>query len=385
MAKRHGVGIIGAGDISASYLRLSPLFGNFEIRAIASRSLESAQARAQQFGIEAMSIEALLAREDITAIVNLTPPTSHFEVSKSILSAGKHVYSEKPFVLDLTDGEALLSMAKERGLTVASAPDTFLGGAHQAVRVLVDSGDLGTISSGTCIFMNFGMEHRHPNPRFFFQPGGGPILDIAPYYVTNVVHLLGPVRRVTAFGNKGRDTRTVTSPGAHFGETISVDVFTTVHAILEFVSGAVVSVTTSWDVLAHSHKNHIELYGDQGSLFIPDPDFFGGIAVSVGPDGTEHRLSPDDHPFGPDNEFLATPDQRANYRGAGLADMLMAIDAGVTPRCDGSLALHVIDILTGIATAAEERRTIEMTTSCSRPLPLTKTDAQALLGAETGA
>lgn len=376
---RHGVGIIGAGDISASYLRWSRLFDNFEIRAIASRSLSSAEARGGEFGVEALSVDALLSRGDLSVVINLTPPAAHFSVSKDILSAGKHVYSEKPFVSSLEDGRHLLAMADERGLSVASAPDTFLGGAHQLVRQAVDAGAIGTVSGGTCHFMNAGMEHRHPNPAFFFRDGGGPVMDIAPYYVTNIVNLLGPVQRVAAFGTKGRDIRIVSTPGPCNGERVAAEVFTTVHGVLEFASGAVVSVSVSWDVLAHAHTNHIELYGSKASLYIPDPDFFGGEAVLTLGDGTRQVLSPDERPFGRDNEYIGEPAQRANYRGAGLADMLVALDEGRTPRCNGALALHVVDILTGLNRAAAERRIVEMSTICARPEPLSTTQAQALL------
>ncbi|ODT71149.1 MAG: hypothetical protein ABS75_10440 [Pelagibacterium sp. SCN 63-23] len=379
MGRLHGVGIIGAGDISASYLRWSRLFGNFEIRAIASRTPASAQARGREFETEALSIDALLARDDITAVVNLTPPASHFSVSRDIVSANKHVYSEKPFVPSLDEGRQLLALAQARGLTVASAPDTFLGGAHQAVRQTVDAGMIGAISGGTCQFMNAGMEHRHPNPAFFFAEGGGPVLDIAPYYVTALVNLLGPVRQVAAFGTKGAQTRLVSAPGPNHGRRLPVDVNTTVHGVLEFHSGPVVSIMVSWDVPAHGHPNHIELYGSRASLYIPDPDFFGGQAVITGDDGSTRALSPNDHPFGPDNEFINQPQQRANYRGAGLADMLAALETGREPRCNATLALHVIDILTGLNQAAAERRVVTMTTSCSRPDSLTAQEARTLL------
>lgn len=379
MGEVHGVGIIGAGDISASYLRWSRLFGNFEIRAIASRSPASAQLRAEQFTIAALDVNSLLTRDDLDVIINLTPPASHFAVSKEILSAGKHVYSEKPFVSNLAEGRQLLAFAEARGLTIASAPDTFLGGAHQLVRQIVDAGEIGKISGGTCQFMNQGMEHRHPNPAFFFARGGGPVLDIAPYYVTALVNLLGPVHRVSAFGTRGSETRLVTAPGPSQGTAIPVEVFTTLHGVLEFQSGPVVSLMVSWDVLAHGHPNHIELYGSAGSLYIPDPDFFGGEAVLATGDGAVRTLSPADHPFGPDNEFIGEPLQRANYRGAGLADMFSALEAGRAPRCNAALALHVIDILTGLDHAAAERRVVEMTTTCPRPEPLAASQARALL------
>src|SRR5690606_27065083 len=176
MAKKLGVGVIGCGNISAAYFRLAPLFRGIEMRACADINMEAAKARAAEFGLRAETVDGLLAASDIDIVVNLTIPAAHYAVSKQILDAGKHVYSEKPFVLSVADGLDLMKRAEKKGLRIGSAPDTFLGGAHQLARSIVDSGKLGRITSGTCHVMNHGMEHWHPNPDFFFQPGGGPIL-----------------------------------------------------------------------------------------------------------------------------------------------------------------------------------------------------------------
>ena len=204
--KKFGVGIIGCGNISSAYLKLAPLFGSIEVLAVADLNTEAAAARADEFSVRADTIDALLASDDIEIVVNLTIPAAHFEVTKRILEAGKHAYSEKPFVLTLEEGEALRALAASKGLRVGSAPDTFLGGAHQLARATIDDGKVGKIIGGTCHVMSHGMENWHPNPDFFFQPGGGPILDLGPYYVTNLVQLIGPVKAVSAMASASFNT-----------------------------------------------------------------------------------------------------------------------------------------------------------------------------------
>ena len=199
MARKLGVGVVGCGNISAAYFRLSRLFKGMEIKACADIDPAAAQGRAKEFGIRAESVANLMAAKDIDIVVNLTIPAAHYEVSKAALEAGKHVYSEKPFVLSVREGLELKKRAEKRGLRIGSAPDTFLGGAHQLARHLVDTGAVGRITSGTAFVMSRGMEHWHPNPDFFFQPGAGPVLDIGPYYITDLIQLIGPVKRVAAF------------------------------------------------------------------------------------------------------------------------------------------------------------------------------------------
>src|SRR6056300_1322786 len=274
MAGTLGVGVIGCGNISSAYFRLSKLFQAIEVKACADLNMEIAQAQAKEFGLEALSVEALLSHSEVDIIVNLTVPNAHFEVSKAILEAGKHVYSEKPLTLSLEDGLALRDLAQQRGLRVACTPDTFLGGTHQQARALIDSGVLGKIVGGTCHVLSHGMEHWHPNPDFFFQPGGGPVLDLGPYYIGNLIHLLGPVRYVTAMSSIPQKERTITSQ-PRYGEKISVNTPTTIHAVLEFANGALITLGASWDIWKHGHRN-MELYGTEGSLVVPDPNFFGG-------------------------------------------------------------------------------------------------------------
>ena len=366
-----GVGIIGCGNISTSYLGLAPMFEGIEMRAVADINMEAAQTRAAEYGVAAQSVEALLANEDIDIVVNLTIPVVHFEVTRRILQAGKHAYSEKPFVLTLEEGEHLRRLAAEKNLRVGSAPDTFLGGAHQQARAIIDRGEVGRIIGGTCHVMSRGMEAWHPNPDFFFQPGAGPILDIGPYYVTNLIQLVGPVKAVTAMGSATYEVRTIGS-GDRAGETVPVDTPTNIHALMEFANGAIITLGASWDVHAHGH-DPMELYGEEGSLFVPDPNFFGGeLEQSRGAEVT--RVAPWDHPFSRPNQ-----EERANYRCAGLADMAQAIGEGRPHRCSLELALHAVEVMTKILTAVETGERQSMTTTCERPAPLPPAEAAGLM------
>ena len=378
MTKTFGVGIMGAGNISSAYLRLAPLFKGLEVRAVADIVPAAAQKRAEEFGVQAQTPEELLKNSELDVIVNLTIPSTHYSVSMDIISAGKHAYSEKPFVLSLEEGVALKKAADERGLKVGSAPDTFLGGAHQQAREIIDSGQLGKIMSGTTHVMSRGMEHWHPNPDFFFQVGAGPILDLGPYYVTELIHLLGPVKRLSAFTNMARAEREVTAEGPYKGQFVKVGTPTTIHGVLEFVSGAIITIGASWDVTAHGHHN-IELYGTDGSIFVPDPNFFGGDLITSNVAGERTTVTPWDHPFGKPNQDLDKPTPRANYRTAGLADMIASIDGGYKARCGLDVALHAVDVMTSLLKAGESGQVLTLSTTCERPLALTPEDAQALL------
>jgi len=379
MARTYGIGIMGAGNISTAYLGLAPLFKGIEVRAISDLRPEAARERGQEYGVAVMTPDDMLAHSEIDVLVNLTVPAAHFRVSMDAISAGKHVYSEKPFVLSLKDGKALKKAADARGLRVGSAPDTFLGGAHQQVRDIVDRGLVGKITHGTTHVMGRGMEHWHPDPTFFFQPGGGPVLDMGPYYVSDLVHLLGPVARVTAFTGKGVTTRTVSTPNSPvLGKKIKVEVATTVHGVLEFHSGAIITIGASWDTRGHGHHN-IELYGTAGSVFVPDPNFFAGDIFTTDANGTRSKVEPWDHPLGRMNFTDSNGVQRANYRAAGLADMVQSIEKNRAARCGIDVALHVVDVMTSLLRAGETGKVITLTTTCERPKALKPKEAAALL------
>ncbi|MDR6818594.1 putative dehydrogenase [Neorhizobium sp. 2083] len=377
MPKELGVGIMGCGNISTTYFKLSPLFKGLKVLACADINEQAAEMRAEEYGVKAQSIEHLLANDELDVIVNLTIPAAHFAVSKAILEAGKHVYSEKPLVITLEEGKALQALAKEKGLSVGCAPDTFLGGAHQLARKYIDEGGVGRITSGTCHVMSPGMEMWHPNPGFFFLEGGGPILDLGPYYIANLINLIGPVKRVGALTSMASPTRDVTSEGPFKGQSIPVETPTNIHALLEFVSGATITLSASWDVWSHRHAN-MELYGTEGSIFVPDPNFFGGTVEASGRNKDIRPLEPWNHPFGIDNqEHPQGP--RANYRTAGLADIAMALIEGRDARCSLERTLHGVDVMTSILKSGEEGRFIELSTTCTQPAALGIDEALALL------
>ena len=376
MAKKLGVGIVGCGNISAAYFSLSKQFKGMEVVACSDVDMKVAKARAKEFGVRAETGPNLLAANDVDIIVNLTIPAAHYEVSKAAIDAGKHVYSEKPFVLSVKEGLDLKKSADKKGLRIGSAPDTFLGGAHQLARKIIDSGAVGNITSGTAFVMSHGMEHWHPNPDFFFMPGAGPVLDVGPYYVTNLIQLIGPVRRVAAFSAMPALERTITSKPRH-GQKIKVKTPTTIHSVLEFENGAIVTLNASWDVWSHGHSP-MELYGEAGTLHVPDPNFFGGVVSQANP-GKVAKPQSWKHAFGIPNQKHSSGGMLANYRTAGLSDMALAIAADRPHRCSLELALHAVEVMTGVLQAGETGKVVTMKTSCERPAALGIAEAKSML------
>ena len=372
MTKDLRVGIIGCGNISTAYLQLASMFKGYDIVAVADINMDNARARAAEFDVRAQTVDDLLAAADVDLVINLTIPAAHVDVSRAILKAGKHVYSEKPFVLSLAEAQELGDIAKAEGVRIGSAPDTFMGGSHQLARNLIDAGAIGKVTSGTAVVMSSGMEDWHPNPDFFFQKGGGPILDLGPYYICNLVQLLGPVQKVTSFTGMASDTRTIQN-GPRNGETVPVETPTTIHSVLSFESGAIITLLASWDVWASNHPI-MELYGSEGTMGVPDPNFFGGILTVTERSGDPVEKSWD-HPFSVPN-FEET---QANYRGTALADMALAIAEGRPHRCNDEFATHVVEVMTAILEAGETGTVMTMTTTCSKPDVLGPDAARALL------
>jgi predicted dehydrogenase len=372
MTKDLRVGIIGCGNISTAYLQLASMFKGYDIVAVADINMDNARARAAEFDVRAQTVDDLLAAADVDLVINLTIPAAHVDVSRAILKAGKHVYSEKPFVLSLAEAQELGDIAKAEGVRIGSAPDTFMGGSHQLARNLIDAGAIGKVTSGTAVVMSSGMEDWHPNPDFFFQKGGGPILDLGPYYICNLVQLLGPVQKVTSFTGMASDTRSIQN-GPRNGETVPVETPTTIHSVLLFESGAIITLLASWDVWASNHPI-MELYGSEGTMDVPDPNFFGGILTVTERSGDPVEKSWD-HPFSVPN-FEET---QANYRGAALADMALAIAEGRPHRCNDEFATHVVEVMTAILEAGETGTVMTMTTTCSKPDVLGPDAARALL------
>lgn len=351
--ERVGVGVIGCGVISAAYLTAARHFPVLDIRALADRDPAAAEARGAEFGIPAVSVDALLADPGVEIVLNLTVPKAHAAVALRAIEAGKHVHSEKPLALDVAEGRGILEAAAARGVRVGCAPDTFLGGAHQEARRLLDAGAIGTPVGGTAFFLCPGHERWHPAPGFYYEAGGGPVLDMGPYYITDLVNLLGPVAEVAAMVATPRTERVVTSAPLA-GTTIPVHVPTHAAATLRFVSGAVVQVALSFDVWAHRHIP-LEIYGTEGSLIVPDPNWFGGEVRLFEARGDwqeveHHRRYADD-----------------NYRIIGVADMAHAIRENRPHRASGALALHVLEVMEAFGRSSDSRSVVAIETRPERP------------------
>ncbi|WP_047458628.1 Gfo/Idh/MocA family protein [Rhizobium rhizogenes] len=372
-----GIGIVGCGNISMTYLRNATLFAGVELRACADISADAAALRAREYGIRPLRVDQLLADPEVDLVLNLTIPAVHFDVTMSALSAGKHVFTEKPLATSAAEGRTLVAEAKARGLLLGSAPDTFLGAAGRRARRLMEEGAIGRPVSGTAFMMGRGMEHWHPNPQFYYQPGGGPVFDMGPYYLTMMVNLLGPVVRVMAMATKGQEERLITADGPFKNTTFKVGTPTNVLSLLEFQSGATVNFGASWDVFRHS--NHpIELHGTEGSLRLPDPDTFGGT-VSLSERGADWRdFDSDGELYGKRNWPFAAPD-RANYRMLGVADLARSLEEKRPPRASGELALHVLEIMEAILASGESGQSVRIGGDLVRPPLLGEDEARSLL------
>ena len=351
---RTKTGIIGCGNISGIYLKnLTTLFRNIDLVACADLVAEKAQEKAGEHGIEAMTVDAMLADPEIAIIVNLTIPKAHAAVTLAALEAGKHVYLEKPFAITRDDGQAMLAKAREKGLRIGCAPDTFLGGGIQTVRKLLDDGWIGRPVGATAFMTCHGHEGWHPDPEFYYETGGGPMFDMGPYYLTALVNLLGPVASVAGHADVTFPTRTITSV-PKYGKTIKVEVPTHVTGLLRFAGGQSATLMTSFDVW-HSQLPRIELYGSEGTLLVPDPNTFGGPVLLRRMGQTDWSPMPLSH--GHDE----------NSRGIGVADMARAIGAGTAHRADMTMAYHVLDVMHAIHDAAREERTVRLGSTCARP------------------
>jgi predicted dehydrogenase len=345
------VALIGCGDIAGQYLaELARHPGVFQVAACADLDLARARARAAEFGIAgAVTPAEALADPRIELCVNLTPPLAHAAVSLDVLRAGKHVYSEKPLASTPADGSAVLAEAQRRGLRVGCAPDSFLSAPVQQARRALEDGRIGRSVAAFAAFAARSVETWHPNPAFFFAPGGGPVLDMGPYYLTALVTLLGPVAWVSAQG----DTLVPERTSRHGGRLIATTP-THVSGTVTFASGALATVVFSFDVHV-SHLPRIEVYGTDGSLRLPDPNHYGG-AVELAPAGGEWRELP----------AAAGGEIR---RGHGVVDLALALREARPHRASGALALHVLDVMEGLlasARAGGER----VATSMSEPLEL---------------
>lgn len=349
------IGIIGCGMISEIYIKnTKEVFQNLDVIAVADIDLERAQARAEQFGIsKAYSPEELLADGEIEMVINLTIPTAHAPICLQALEAGKHVFVEKPLAVTREDGKKILELAKSKGLYVGSAPDTFLGGGLQTCRKLIDDGWIGEPIAASAFMMGSGPESFHPNPDFFYVEGGGPMFDMGPYYLTALINLIGPIKRVTGSARATYPERTIKA-GPRAGEKVPVEIPTHISGVFEFENGAIGSITTSFDVWG-SQLPRIEIYGTTGTLIVPDPNTFGGPIYVKRQGEAQWTEIPLTHSF------------RENSRGIGAADMANAIRTGRSNRASGALAFHVLDVMHAFIDAAEKGQHIEITSGCNRP------------------
>jgi predicted dehydrogenase len=350
------VGIVGAGNISGQYSASLARLPQLRVTAVCDLRAERAAAlAAQHTDARVLGMPELLAADDVDAVLVLTLPATHADVALAALAAGKHVYVEKPLALSVAEGREVVKAAAEAGLRVGSAPDTVLGTGVQTARAVVDAGRIGTPHSATAFMTTPGHERWHPDPEFYYQPGGGPLLDMGPYYLTSLVQLLGPVARVVGASARPSATRTIGS-GPRAGTSFDVAVDSTVTAILEHASGALSTLVMSFDIWA-ARLPRIEVHGTGGSLSVPDPNNFAG-AVEL-----YSAAAPD--------EGWVDVGSTAGYvdsgRGHGLADLALAIAEGRPHRADDEVALHVVDIMESVQQAADTRTSVELTTTCERP------------------
>ncbi|MGC9468429.1 MAG: Gfo/Idh/MocA family protein [Anaerolineae bacterium] len=352
------VGIIGCGNISSIYLKNSQeSFEILEVVACADLVPERAQAQAETYGVaRACSVDELLEDSEIEIVINLTTPQAHFPVAMQVIEAGKSVYNEKPLALTRAEGKELLEAAESKGVRVGCAPDTFLGGGHQTCRKLIDDGWIGEPIAATAFMLCHGHESWHPSPVFYYKIGGGPILDMGPYYLTALVNLMGPVRRVSGEAEITFPERTITSAPLN-GTQIDVETPTHIASTLQFESGAVGTLIMSFDVWAHQLPR-IEIYGTEGTLAVPDPNGFGGPVMIRRPGDTAWREVPLTHGYA------------ENSRGIGVADIGYALRSGRPHRANGELAYHVLDVMLATLDSPREGRHINVESTCQRPTPL---------------
>ncbi|WP_203581694.1 Gfo/Idh/MocA family protein [Microbacterium hibisci] len=352
------VGIVGLGVISRQYL--DTLAGAASVRVAAVADLDTARAEAvaaELPGCRALTTDELMADPAIGAVLNLTIPAAHAEVALAAIAHGKDVFGEKPLAATFADAVRVMDAATAAGVRVGSAPDTVLGTGVQTARAAIDEGLIGRPVSASATWISAGHERWHPQPDFYYREGGGPMLDMGPYYVTSLVQLLGPVDSVSGAASRSRDERVIGS-GPRAGESIGVDVDTHVTGILHHTSGALSTVTMSFDGV-RSTAVPIEVHGIDGSLVVPDPNSFDGD-VQLHPAGGEWQ----------------TLEPAAGYadagRGVGLIDFV-----GGPSRASGAVALHVLEIMTALAASAASGVREQLTTTAERPslVPLTPAEA----------
>ncbi|MFD0572826.1 Gfo/Idh/MocA family protein [Kitasatospora gansuensis] len=348
------VGVVGAGKISAVYLDTLTRLPGTRVTAVADLDPARAEAAARTVpGARAAGLDELCAAADVDLVLNLTVPAAHAEVAHRAIAAYKHVYGEKPLAATTGQARELLTAAASAGVRIGCAPDTVLGTGLQTARAVLDSGRIGTPLAATAFMTTPGHELWHPDPDFYYRPGGGPLLDMGPYHLSALVTLLGPVRRVTGLAATPRPVRTIAT-GPRAGTRVEAEVATHVTGVLEHADGALTTLLMSFDVWA-ARLPHIEVYGTAGSLSVPDPNHFDG----------QVRL------HGADEAGWSTVPPSAGYRdaarGHGVADLARSLALGTPHRAGAELAYHVLDVMECLLTATTEGRQVEVTSTCERP------------------
>jgi len=370
------VGIIGCGNISETYFNCQTIFNNFEIIACADINEEFATKSAEQFNVKAQSVDDILSNKEIGLIINLTIPSAHKEIIVKSLNAGKHCFSEKPLAMNMKEGLEIQKLSSEKKLYVGCAPDTFLGAAGQNARKLIEEDKIGKIVLGTFNLMSHGMEHWHPNPDFFFKPGAGPVFDVGVYYLTQLINLIGPVKSISSISGTATPERIITSEPRN-GEKIVVETPTTLIGSLEFHNNAKIQFFCSWDVWKHKHST-IELYGLEGSMIVPDPNFFSGDILLSKKDEDWQTINNDSMLLGIPNKTDNDGSRIANYRGIGLSDMVDAINNQRQARCSLDLAIHVLEVMEGIITSSELNEVYHLKSKPSQPQFLDEAEIERL-------
>lgn len=342
-------------------------FDDFEVVVCSDLVPERAEEQAEAYGVpRACGPEELLADEGVEVVLNLTVPVVHAEVSLAALEAGKHVYTEKPLAVSREDGQRIIEVAAQRGLRIGCAPDTFLGGGLQTCRKVIDEGGIGDPVAVTALMMSHGPEDWHPNPGFFYQPGAGPMFDMGPYYLTALTTLMGPVRRVAGSARVTFPERMITSQPLT-GTPIAVNTPTHVAGVMDFESGAVGTLVTTFDVWSE-HQARVDLYGTEGTMTLPDPNYFDGPVRLWRPDERAWIEVPLTHPY------------TGNSRGLGLADMARALRSGTEHRASGELGLHVLDVIHAFLDSSERGEHIEVGSSFERPEALPGRPPEEIFG-----
>jgi predicted dehydrogenase len=363
------IGILGCGNVSDLYFEGLALHDFLEVIACADLDSGRAEQKAAQYGIPRVQApDELLADPDVELVVNLTPPQAHAAASLEAVGSGKHVWSEKPLAVSLADAATLVGAARAAGVRLGCAPDTFLGGGIQTAIKLVHGGWLGdTIAGGVAMVTEPGYESWHPDVASFYRPGGGPLLDLGPYYVTALVAMLGPVARVTSLTRATFPERTI-AVGPRRGEVVSVEVPTHVSGALQFETGAIVTLLLSWDVLA-TNLPYLELYGDEGSLAVGNPDEFDG-EPRLRRAGREDLAQPPPPPGTVRWYPIPLAGRGEVQRGVGVADMALALREERPHRASGELAHHVLEVLLALQDGAAGGGGTRIESSCARPAPL---------------